>query len=68
MHDPMYGQREPRYISDRPAQRDGLNLDELADALEHLREKKRPLHGRRASEYARMHGYGGYEGYNQRGY
>ncbi|KAF2627438.1 hypothetical protein BU25DRAFT_421854 [Macroventuria anomochaeta] len=69
MQEPIYGQREPRYLADRAAQ-DDVNMRELADALEHIREqKRRPLHGRRASEYERMGGYGGgYDMYDRRGY
>jgi hypothetical protein len=56
MHEPMYGQREPRYLTDRPAQ-GKFQLEELADALEQIREQKRkPLFGRRASDWD-----GGYE-------
>lgn len=71
-HDPMYPQREARYIPDRPMQ-DSLHLDELHDAIERIREeKRRPLHGhtRRASEYERerMGGYGGDYLYDRRGY
>ncbi|KAF3032731.1 hypothetical protein E8E12_004707 [Didymella heteroderae] len=65
MHDFMYLQR---YIPDRPMQ-DSLHLDELHDAIEHIREqKRRPLHGhtRRMSEYER--GYGGDYIYDRRGY
>lgn len=67
LHDPQYGQREQRYLSDRPAQ-DGVNLEDLAEAIEQLKEKRRPLQGRRASEYGRVNGYGEYDGYDRRAY
>jgi hypothetical protein len=64
----MYGQREPRYLNDRAAQ-DNIHMDELADALEHIWEqKRRPLHGRRASEYDRMGAHAGYDMYDRRAY
>lgn len=64
MHEPMYGQREPQYLQDRLGQ-DSLQLDELADAIEHLKEQKRKplLHRRRASENDRL----GYDAYDRRG-
>ncbi|KAF2997116.1 hypothetical protein E8E13_004312 [Curvularia kusanoi] len=67
LHDSMYGHREQRYLSDRPSQ-DGVNLDELVDAIEQLKDKRRPLHGRRVSEYDRAGGYGGYDMYDRRAY
>lgn len=71
-NEPLYGQREPRYIDDRAAA-DDVNMSELAEALNHIKEsRRRPLagHTRRASEYERerMGGYGGgYDVYG-RGY
>ncbi|KAG9197413.1 hypothetical protein G6514_001590 [Epicoccum nigrum] len=67
LQDPLYGQREQHYLSDRPAQ-DGVNLEDLADAIAQLKEKRRPLQGRRASEYGRVNDYGGYDGYDRRMY
>ena len=67
LHNLQYGQREQRYLSDRPAQ-DGVNLEDLAEAIEQLKEKRRPLQGRRASEYGRVNGYGEYDGYDRRPY
>lgn len=70
VHEPVYAQRESRYLTDRAAH-DNIQMDELTDALEHIREQKRkPLYGRRASEYERerMSGYGGFDMYDRRGY
>jgi len=70
-NEPMYGQREPRYLDDHAAA-DDLNIAELAEALDHIKEsRRRPLagHTRRASEYEkeRMRGYGGgYDMYDRR--
>ncbi|KAJ4372652.1 hypothetical protein N0V86_008015 [Didymella sp. IMI 355093] len=74
LNESLYAQREPRFLDDRAAAED-VNMAELADALNHIREQKsrRPLHGhtRRASEYERerMGAYaGGYDVYDRRGY
>lgn len=67
LHESVYGQREPRYHLDHPTQ-GGLQLQDLADALEQLKERRRPLQGRRASEFERMGGYGGYDAYDRREY
>lgn len=70
-NEPMYSQREPRYVDDRAAA-DDVNIADLAEALDHIKEsRRRPLagHTRRASEYERerMRGYGGgYDLYDRR--
>ena len=64
----MYAHHEPRYVSDRPTN-DALRLDALQDEIEQLKERgRRPLHGRRASEYERMGSYGGYDRHERYGY
>ena len=68
MHERMYAQREPRLLSDRAAP-GNIDVGDLVDALDHIRDqKRRPLHGRRTSEFDRMGGYGGYDMYDRRGY
>lgn len=68
MQEPMYAHHEPRYVSDRPTN-DALRLDALQDEIEQLKERgRRPLHGRRASEYERMGSYGGYDRHERYGY
>lgn len=67
-NEPMYGQREPRYIDDRAAG-DDLDMADLAEAIHQFKEsRRRPLagHTRRVSD---MGGYGGgYDMYGRRGY
>lgn len=67
-NEPLYGQREPRYIDDRAAA-DDLNMADIAEAIHHIKEsRRRPLagHTRRVSD---MGGYGGgYDMYDRRGY
>lgn len=66
MLDPVYSQRGLRYTSD-PPRHDNVQLDELRDALDRIREEeRRPLHGRtrRANEYES--GYAGDYMYERR--
>ncbi|KAJ4359391.1 hypothetical protein N0V95_002221 [Ascochyta clinopodiicola] len=73
MHEPaMYPRREQQYLSDRPMQ-ESLHLEELAEAIEHIKDSRRkPLGGfaRRASEWDNRYerGMGGYDGYDPRRY
>ncbi|UPX14839.1 uncharacterized protein EKO05_0005310 [Ascochyta rabiei] len=73
MHEPaMYSRREQPYLSDRPTQ-ESLHLEELAEAIEHIKDSRRkPLGGfaRKGSGWDNRHErvMGGYDGYDPRRY
>ncbi|KAF1355864.1 hypothetical protein EJ07DRAFT_181853 [Lizonia empirigonia] len=67
-HEPMYQRRELQYSSNRPMQ-ESLHLDELAEAIERIKEDRRkPLGGyvRRGNEWDDRYerGMGGYDAYD----
>lgn len=50
MHEPGYTFPQQRYIADRADQDDRMDLQEIADALEHIKESRRVPLKRRDSE------------------